>query len=211
VFDPFRQADASSKRRHGGLGLGLAIVRRLTELHGGTVLAESKGEGRGSRFSVSLPIRPLPEGNAVMEQPRLSDAAVLPRPKPKRRLTGLRILSVDDDPNTREMLQEALQRAGAVVESAASAPEALNKLQSFQPDVLLSDIGLPEEDGYDLMRKVRALSTANGGDIPAVALTGYARDQDFKAALAAGYQAFVAKPVNLDELSSAILKASGHR
>jgi len=119
-------------------------------------------------------------------------------------------LSVDDDPNTREMLQEALQSAGAVVESAASAPEALNKLQSFQPDVLLSDIGLPEEDGYDLMRKVRALSTANGGDIPAVALTGYARDQDFKAALAAGYQAFVAKPVNLDELSSAILKASGH-
>jgi len=105
------------------------------------------------------------------------------------------------------MLQEALQRAGAVVESAASAPEALDKLQSFQPHVLLSDIGLPEEDGYDLLRKIRALGASSGGAVPAVALTGYAREQDYQAALAAGYQAFVAKPVNLDELSSAILRA----
>ena len=211
VFDPFRQADASSKRRHGGLGIGLAIVRQLSELHSGSVTAQSAGEGRGARFTVRLPMHPGQELIATLvptrqeTQPSRPDAATPPRAP--RRLTGLRILSVDDDPNTREMLQEALQRAGALVESAASAPEALDKLQSFRPDVLLSDIGLPEEDGYDLLRKVRALHASSGGAIPAVALTGYAREQDYQAALAAGYQAFVAKPVNLDELWSAILRA----
>jgi len=213
VFDPFRQADASSKRKHGGLGLGLAMVRQLAELHGGSVMADSTGEGNGARFVVRLPIQPrhdqydtaAPAGSG---HSAVTDNHAVARPiAPKRRLTGLRILSVDDDPNTREMLQEALQRAGAVVESAASAPEALDKLQSFQPHVLLSDIGLPEEDGYDLLRKVRALGASSGGTVPAVALTGYAREQDYQAALAAGYQAFVAKPVNLDELSSAILRA----
>ena len=210
VFDRFRQADASIKRRHGGLGLGLAIVRHLTELHGGTVMAQSEGEGRGARFAVVLPIRSLYEAGPAQPAtvaPRAPDAGVAPRAKPKPGLTGLRILSVDDDPNTREMLQEALQRAGAEVTSAASAPEALEKLQSLRPDVLVSDIGLPEEDGYELVRKVRALNAASGGNTPAVALTGYARDQDYKAAMAAGYQEFVAKPVNLEELYSAILRA----
>ncbi len=210
VFDRFRQADASIKRRHGGLGLGLAIVRHLTELHGGTVMAQSEGEGRGARFAVVLPIRSLYEAGPAQPAtvaPRATDAGVAPRTKPKPGLTGLRILSVDDDPNTREMLQEALQRAGAEVTSAASAPEALEKLQSLRPDVLVSDIGLPEEDGYELVRKVRALNAASGGNTPAVALTGYARDQDYKAAMAAGYQEFVAKPVNLEELYSAILRA----
>jgi PAS domain S-box-containing protein len=212
VFDPFRQADASSKRRHGGLGIGLAIVRQLTELHAGGVTADSAGEGLGSKFIVKLPIHPGQEIiSALASAQRGADSSRLDAPPPARsprRLTGLRILSVDDDPNTREMLQEALQRAGAVVESAASAPEALDKLQSFRPHVLLSDIGLPEEDGYDLLRKVRALNASSGGAIPAVALTGYAREQDYQAALAAGYQAFVAKPVNLEELWSAILRAS---
>jgi PAS domain S-box-containing protein len=211
VFDRFRQADASIKRRHGGLGLGLAIVRHLTELHGGTVMAESKGEGQGSRFCVQLPIRSQHPDTAVQPtavQPRAPDIGSPSRAKPKSRLTGLRILSVDDDPHTREMLQEALERAGAVVTSAASASEALEKLRSFQPHVVVSDIGLPEEDGYDLLRKMRTLSAADGGTTPAVALTGYAREQDRKAALAAGYQAFVAKPVNLEELATAILRAS---
>ena len=211
VFDRFRQADASSKRRHGGLGLGLAIVRHLAELHGGTVVAESQGEGRGSRFAVQFPIRSLHEGSAAQPaavQPRAPDVGAPPRGRPKPRLTGLRILSVDDDPNTREMLQEALERAGAEVASAASAPEALDKLQSFHPHVIVSDIGLPEEDGYDLLRKVRAMGASDGGSTPAVALTGYAREQDHKAALAAGYQEFVAKPVNLEELASAILRAA---
>ncbi len=216
VFDAFRQADASTKRRHGGLGLGLAIVRHLTELHGGTVSAESKGEGQGSRFRVRLPLRAVRKEELgappVLSERRQKPPAVALRPSPpRRRLAGLRILSVDDDPNTREMLQEALERDGAVVESAASAPEALAKLRAFGPHVLLSDIGLPEEDGYDLMRKVRALGISNGGGVPAVALTGYAREQDYKAAMDAGYQAFVAKPVNLDELASAILKARDQR
>jgi len=212
VFDRFRQADASIKRRHGGLGLGLAIVRHLAELHGGTVVAESKGEGQGSRFAVHLPIRSLHEGSPVQPaaaQPRVPDAGIAPRARPKPRLTGLRILSVDDDPNTREMLQEALERAGAEIASAASAPEALEKLRTFRPHVLVSDIGLPEEDGYDLLRKVRALSASDGGNTPAVALTGYAREQDHQAAIAAGYQEFVAKPVNLEELANAILRANG--
>lgn len=209
VFDPFRQADPSIKRRHGGLGLGLAIVRHLTELHGGTVSAQSAGENQGSRFLVRLPLRPpQPLIREAPAPPPAPAPSVPQRASPKRRLTGLRILSVDDDENTREMLQEALERAGAVVESAASAQEALDKLGSFAPHVLLSDIGLPDEDGYDLMRKVRALDTARGGSTPAVALTGYAREQDQKSAIAAGYQGFVAKPVNLEELSSAILAAS---
>jgi signal transduction histidine kinase/CheY-like chemotaxis protein len=214
VFDRFRQADASIKRRHGGLGLGLAIVRHLAELHGGTVVAESKGEGRGSRFAVQLPIRSLYEGGTAQPAaapPRAPDVDVSPRARPMPRLTGLRILSVDDDPNTREMLQEALEGAAAEVASAASAPEALEKLQSFHPHVLVSDIGLPEEDGYDLLRKVRALSASDGGTTPAVALTGYAREQDHKAAVAAGYQEFVAKPVNLEELATAILRASEYK
>jgi PAS domain S-box-containing protein len=213
VFDRFRQADASIKRRHGGLGLGLAIVRHLAELHGGTVTAQSNGEGRGSRFGVQLPIlaqsgeNPAPPAAVP---PRMPDNSVPPRTRPKARLTGLRILSVDDDPNTREMLQEALERAGAEVVSAACAAEAMEKLRAFRPHVLVSDIGLPEEDGYDLLRKVRALSAADCGNTPAVALTGYAREQDYKAAMAAGYQEFVAKPVNLEELYSAILRANDH-
>jgi PAS domain S-box-containing protein len=209
VFDRFRQADASIKRRHGGLGLGLAIVRHLAELHGGTVVAESAGEGRGSRFAVQIPVRTLQEGLAAQPPaapPREPVAGIQPRARGRRRLVGLRILSVDDDANTREMMQEALERAGAEVSSASSAPEAMQRLQSFHPDILVSDIGLPEEDGYELMRKVRALSPHNGGSIPAVALTGYARAQDQKAAIDAGYHAFVAKPVNLEELITAILQ-----
>lgn len=209
VFDRFRQADESIKRRHGGLGLGLAIVRHLAELHGGFVSAHSDGEGRGARFSVCLPIQALQESGYTSAP---VDPAPLPpsgaqqqdvRPMP---LAGLRIVSVDDDPSTREMLHEALIRGGASVTSAASAQEALATLKSIRPDVLVSDIGLPEEDGYDLIRQVRELSVAAGGDTPAVALTGYARAQDQQAALAAGYQAFLAKPVNLDELLAILVE-----
>ncbi|MEO8004107.1 MAG: PAS domain S-box protein [Betaproteobacteria bacterium] len=216
VFDRFRQADASIKRRHGGLGLGLAIVRHLTELHGGTVSAQSPGEGRGSRFSVLLPMQPPARSSATADEvapraPAVASPLTPARARARQRLAGLRILSVDDDPNTREMLQEALQRGGAEVISAASAQEALAQLLTHRPDVLVSDIGLPEEDGHDLVRKIRALDTTKGGATPAVALTGYAREQDQKAALDAGYQEFVAKPVNLDELTDAILRASKTR
>jgi PAS domain S-box-containing protein len=207
VFDRFRQADASIKRRHGGLGLGLAIVRHLAELHGGSVSAHSDGEGRGARFSVQLPIRPLMERSDAPQPAGAAAAAQIRQPGGRPLpLAGLRIESVDDDPSTREMLHEALARAGANIASTASAQEALAILPSFLPDVLVSDIGLPDEDGYDLIRQVRALPPYAGGATPAVALTGYARAQDQQAVLAAGYQAFLAKPVNLGELMAILVE-----
>jgi PAS domain S-box-containing protein len=209
VFDPFRQEDASIKRRHGGLGLGLAIVRHLAELHGGSVSAHSDGEGRGSRFSVELPIRAFQDPADTFDPAAATPAGRALKKgqeSPPLPLSGLRIVSVDDDPSTREMLHEALARAGAKVASAASAQEALSTLQSVRPDVLVSDIGLPDEDGYDLIRKVRTLSPAQGGNTPAIALTGYARVQDQQAVLAVGYQAFVAKPVDLGDLMAIIVQ-----
>lgn len=209
VFDRFRQADPSIKRRHGGLGLGLSIVRHLTELHGGSVIAQSGGEGLGARFCVQLPIQALHQSVVEAADPAKRVAVFTPvSVQPNRlrlRLAELRILSVDDDPSTREMLHEALERSGAIVTSAASAREALAALNSERPDVLVSDIGLPEEDGYDLIRQVRALAPNGGGSTPAVALTGYARAQDQQAILAAGYQAFIAKPVNLNALIEIIV------
>jgi PAS domain S-box-containing protein len=214
VFDRFRQADSSIKRRHGGLGLGLAIVRHLAELHGGSVSAHSDGEGRGARFSVQLPIRVLQETADVFD-PIESTPAQQSGTKQKDgrplSLAGLRIVSVDDDSSTREMLREALARAGASVASAASAREALATVQSMRPDVLVSDIGLPDEDGYDLIRQVRALTPDAGGDTPAIALTGYARAQDQQAVLSAGYQAFLAKPVNLHDLMGIIVELGARK
>jgi CheY-like chemotaxis protein len=201
VFDRFRQADASTRKRHGGLGLGLAIARYLTEMHEGTIDALSEGEGRGATFVVRLPI---PAG--VKEAPAQAgpgERAVELQPRPQR-LRGLRILTVDDDRNTRDMLREALQRNGAEVETAESAREAMGKLRRFRPDVLVSDIGMPEENGYDLLRQVRALPASVGGTTPSVALTGYARDEDRVATRRAGYQAVTPKPVNLDELVATI-------
>jgi PAS domain S-box-containing protein len=199
VFDRFRQADASSRKRHGGLGLGLAIVRHLVEMHGGTAEAHSEGEGRGSIFTIFLPIRAgwddMPRG------PRDGARAVKAR---RQKLTGLRILAVDDDRNTREMLQEALERAGAEVASADSAREALARMRTFRPDVVVSDIGMPHEDGYDLLRQIRLLPDEEGGNVPAIALTGYAREEDQQATREAGYQAVTPKPVDLDKLLSAI-------
>ncbi len=208
AFDRFRQADSSSKRKYRGLGLGLAIVRHLVELHGGTVEAESPGAGQGARFTVRLPFRAsaLLEATPFRERPAAVIAA--PAGTPFRRLDGLRILSVDDDHNTREMLQIALQRAGAEVSSAASAAEAFMLLQRFRPAVIVSDLGLPEEDGYDLLRAVRALPAEAGGSTPAVAVTGYVSAQDRQAAEMAGYQAFVPKPVNLDSLIDAVIRVS---
>jgi PAS domain S-box-containing protein len=206
VFDRFRQADASIKRRHGGLGLGLAIVRHLAELHGGSVSAHSDGEGHGARFAVQLPLR-APEQPALEAAPAPPATSATPaRDLRDSPLRGLRVLSVDDDPGTREMLHVALERLGAQVESAADAAEALDKLRHGPPDVLVSDIGLPGEDGYDLIRRVRGLAEPQARDLPAVALTGYARAQDQQAVLAAGYQAFAAKPVDLADLVGIILE-----
>ena len=199
VFDRFRQGDASSRKRHGGLGLGLSIARYLVEMHGGSIEAESPGEGQGATFRVRLP---LMEGSpSAAASPR----AAAPRERPVSResgksLRGLRVLTVDDDSSTREMLEEALRRAGAEVMTAESARDALEKLQRFLPHVLVSDIGMPVEDGYDLVRKLRRLPAERGGSTPAIALTGYAREEDRAATWEAGYQAMTPKPVSLEEL-----------
>jgi PAS domain S-box-containing protein len=202
VFDRFRQADAKTTRRHGGLGLGLAIVRHLVEMHGGTVQAESNGEGLGSTFSVRLPLiavyqqTPVQEGDA----PHETDAHKPVSLECPERLDGLKILAVDDERDAREMLRAAFEQCGAKVVTAASAAEALTLLEEMRPDVLISDIGMPEEDGYELITKVRLLPVERGGKTPAVALTAYARGEDRLRALRAGYQMHIPKPVELAEL-----------
>jgi CheY-like chemotaxis protein/anti-sigma regulatory factor (Ser/Thr protein kinase) len=200
VFDRFRQADQRTTRQHGGMGLGLAIVRHLVELHGGTVKAESRGEGQGSTFTVLLPVAPVYQ--VAVEGERVHPAArdMLPSFDCVDRLDGLRVLVVDDEPDTRDLLKAGLGRCGAQVTVVGSADEALEAMKVFAPDLLISDIGMPEVDGYELMRRVRALSVESGGRVPAIALTAYARVEDRLQALRAGYQMHITKPVELAEL-----------
>jgi len=199
VFERFRQADASSTRRHGGLGLGLAIVRQLVELHGGTVEAHSAGQGLGATFIVRLPlVAPRPDAvEPVRAQP--PPGVSLPVNYPKE-LRGRRILVVDDDADARELLTTLFQEGGARVSSAASAAQALALLKQETPDLLVSDIGMPEMDGYALIREVRRGDSERGVRVPAVALTAYARMEDRTAALQAGFDTHVAKPLNSSEL-----------
>jgi len=200
VFDRFRQADQKTSRQHGGMGLGLAIVRHLVELHGGTVRAASPGEGQGATFTVMLPISPVyqvdPSGTRV--HPAARD--LLPPNDCTDRLDGLRILVVDDEPDTRDLLKQGLEYSGANVEVAGSAAEALDALTHAVPDILISDIGMPGIDGYELIRKVRGLAANRGGKVAAVALTAYTRIEDRLHALRAGYDMHVPKPVELAEL-----------
>jgi PAS domain S-box-containing protein len=200
VFDRFRQADQRTTRQHGGMGLGLAIVRHLIELHGGTVRAESAGEGRGSTFTVLLPVAPVYQ--VAVEGGRVHPAArdTLPSFEYADRLDGLKVLVVDDEPDTRELLKVGLGRCGAEVTLAGSAAEALEAMPTAAPDLLVSDIGMPGEDGYELIRRVRALPDESGGRVPAIALTAYARVEDRMQALRAGYQMHVPKPVEMAEL-----------
>ncbi|HKQ51155.1 MAG TPA: PAS domain S-box protein [Pyrinomonadaceae bacterium] len=200
VFDRFRQADQRTTRQHGGMGLGLAIVRHLVELHGGTVRAESPGEGKGATFTVLLPVAPV--YHAVAEGERVHPAAreTLPFFECVDRLDGVRVLVVDDEPDTRELLKAGLGRCGAEVTAAASTAEALDAVRAAPPDLLISDIGMPDEDGYELIRRVRALTDEAGARVPAIALTAYARVEDRMQALRAGYQMHVPKPVEMAEL-----------
>jgi signal transduction histidine kinase/ActR/RegA family two-component response regulator len=206
IFDRFRQADGTSTRRHGGLGLGLAIVRHLVEFHGGTVSADSAGEGCGATFMIRLPHavtdnRPSQRRNTGSLQPAEETKTNL---KPLPSLDGLQILLVDDEPDSLQILNVMLAEYGARVLAVASAAEALEALQWYKPDVLVSDLAMPGEDGYSLISKVKALEAESGKQIPAVALTAYVRVEDRARALAAGFNMFVPKPVEPNELITAI-------
>ena len=193
IFEPFRQADSSTTRRHGGLGLGLALVRQIASAHGGSVEATSAGIGRGATFLVRLPAR------AATEAVRPSRPSHRPAPFGSGAgglLSGVSILVVDDELDARELVAEAFKSAGAVVFMAASARDALDVIAAARPNVLVSDIGMPHEDGYALMRRVRELPAEQGGEIPALALTAYARTADAERAFDAGYQRHIAKPVD---------------
>ena len=202
VFDRFRQEDGSISRRHGGLGLGLAIVRHLVELHAGSVDAQSAGEGKGARFIVRLPVREANLMPRVTEAPTngIVTAAML---------MGVRLLVVDDDPGARELISGMLEGFGAQVSVAESGQAALSLLFAQRPDVLIADLGMPGMDGYALIEQVRALDPDFGGLTPAVAVTAYASPQDRLRALQAGYQNHVAKPVEAEELAIVIASLAG--
>jgi PAS domain S-box-containing protein len=204
VFDRFRQGDASTTRHHGGLGLGLAIVRHLVESHGGTVTAESEGSGRGSRFTVRLPSGPVPVAEGQPAPDRAKKEADVFR-HVLRSLQDVRVLVVDDEPDTRELVKMTLKQYGATIATAASAAEALAVFVEFAPGVVVADIGMPGEDGYSLIRRLRRLPPGQGGKTPAIALTAYAQPQDREQALEAGFDLHLAKPVEPSELAWAIV------
>jgi PAS domain S-box-containing protein len=199
VFDAFRQADIGIARSGGGLGLGLAITRHIVEAHGGWIAAHSDGPGHGTTFVVRLPISPELAG--ARDEPRAAASAPF---EPPRELDGRHVLVVDDDADTRTMIGAMLERCGTRVTAASSVVEALAAIEREVPDVIVSDIGMPSEDGYDLIRRVRALPPDKGGNVPATALTAYARADDRRRALAAGYTAHLAKPVEPGELCAIV-------
>lgn len=203
IFERFRQADSTTTRKYGGLGLGLSIVRHLIELHGGTVRATSDGEGTGATFMLQLPQAPV----AVAEKSPINTGALLHVVPDKREqadcqpeLDGLRVLLVDDEPDTLEMLKVALAQCGVDVQISSSASEALETLQQWMPDILVSDIAMPEEDGHSLIKKIRAMEREHGGNLPAIALTAYVRVEDRRQVLSSGFQLHMPKPVEPEEL-----------
>jgi CheY-like chemotaxis protein len=199
VFGRFQQADASRTRRVGGLGLGLSIVKNLVELHGGAVRAESAGEGQGATFTIMLPLaRP----------PALREEALTPADSSANTddvsLATIRVLVVEDEPDAADFVRKLLEMHGADVKLAGSAREALEILAHSEPDILVSDIGLPGMDGYELIEQIRRKAVTDGGGLLAVALTAYARSEDRTRALLAGYQAHLAKPIESTELVATV-------
>jgi signal transduction histidine kinase/CheY-like chemotaxis protein len=206
LFERFRQADSSTTRKYGGLGLGLSIVKQIVELHGGSVRADSRGPGTGAMLVVSLPVRAVRR-----DEPRVHPTSAVSGSRGLAQLTlaGLTLLVIDDEPDARELLAFVLREFDAEVHTAGSVDEALALLRSVKPHVIVSDIGMPDRDGYDLMRAVRALPSGDGGKTPAVAVTAFARSEDRTRALLAGYQAHIAKPIEPHELVVTIGSLTG--
>jgi Response regulator containing CheY-like receiver, AAA-type ATPase, and DNA-binding domains len=212
VFDRFRQEDSSITRTQGGLGLGLSIVRHLVELHGGTVSAENRRDAQGAVFTVRLPLAAAGPTKSPPAAQAMQFSQAPRQDMPQNHissLAGLRVLLVDDETDGREMVTIMLEIIGVQVKAAASANEALQTFAEWRPDILVSDIGMPAEDGYSLIRKVRALPPEQGGNVPAAALTGYASEEDYLEALSAGYHSRIKKPVDLEELIAVIASLTG--
>jgi len=208
VFDRFRQADASTTRIHGGLGLGLSIVHQLVDLHGGTVTVQSEGEGKGATFTITLPfVGVISQNETEAVHPAQSEEVLSLDGLPS--LKGLKVLVVDDEADTRELIGEVLKECGSEVIITRSAAEALAAIEQYKPDILISDLGMPDEDGYSLIEKIRALPSERGGDIPAAALTAYARAEDRMRVLRSGFQFHLPKPVDSAELVTVVASLAG--
>jgi PAS domain S-box-containing protein len=207
IFERFRQADASSTRRHGGLGLGLSIVKQLVDLHGGSVTASSPGLKQGASFRVQLPLVAVFAANETRERFAPSVGSVDGDIGTRADLSGLKVLVVDDEPDARELIRRVLSACGAAVTTAGSGALALSLMDS--PDVLVSDIGMPDMDGYEFLRRVRALPTGSGKKVPAIALTAFARSEDRTRTLMAGYQVHISKPVSPSELIASVASVTG--
>ncbi|HLO52273.1 MAG TPA: ATP-binding protein, partial [Kamptonema sp.] len=203
VFERFRQADSSITRTYTGLGIGLAIVRHLVELHGGSVRAHSEGEGKGATFTIKLPLISIRQNQGEGKRVNLNIGGEVPFENLPS-LNGVRVLVVDDEVDSRAFLTAVLEECGAQVMAVGSVVEAIAVIQNLKPDVLLSDIGMPEEDGYSLIRKVRSLSPQEGGQIPAAALTAYARAEDRTRSLLSGFQIHLPKPIEPAELAAVV-------
>jgi CheY-like chemotaxis protein len=202
VFDRFRQADASTTRRIGGLGLGLALVRHIVELHGGRAVAHSEGPGKGALFTIEIPLRRAIAPGVDRQLPSAPSSE-------SHALDGVRVLIVDDDADSRDLMAEVLTQAGAVAEAAPSAAAGFDALSRFHPHVLISDIAMPDEDGYAFMQRVRAMPMPETAAIPSLALTAYARPEDRAKALAKGFTTHLGKPINPRDLIAAVASLAG--